>query len=109
MLRTAIEPLPYRVRDDVLSYATFVEEIAEERAARLDIRLTPEQRDQVVFLTGVMYVRDMVGGHSRSPMPRRAAEQAMRRTSMFAGSVSAPRTWYAGVRTSSASGGSGTS
>lgn len=62
LLRDAIEPLPYPVRDDVLSYATFVEEIAEDRAAQLDISLSPEQRDQVVFLSGVMYVRDMVGG-----------------------------------------------
>jgi hypothetical protein len=61
-LNEAIGPLPYSIRDDVLGYASFIEEVAPARAADLDIELTRKQRDQVVLLAGVLYVRDLVAG-----------------------------------------------
>jgi hypothetical protein len=46
----------------VLSYASFVEDVAPARAADLEVVLTRDEHDQVVFLAGVLYVRDLIGG-----------------------------------------------
>jgi hypothetical protein len=62
LLRSTIAPLPYRLRDDVLSYASFVEEVAPLRAADIDVTLSRDEHDQVVFLAGVLYVRDLIAG-----------------------------------------------
>jgi hypothetical protein len=62
LLAEAITPLPYSLRDHVFGYATFVQEVVSSRAADMGFDLTHEQRDQVVFLSGVFYVRDLVAG-----------------------------------------------
>jgi hypothetical protein len=62
LLRRSVDPLPYRLREDVMGYAAFVEEIAPARAADFHIELSPDQRDQVVFVAGILHLRDLVAG-----------------------------------------------
>ena len=62
LLRKAIEPLPLRLRDDVMGYASFIEQVAGERAENMGLRLDKPQRDRVVFLASVMHLRDIVSG-----------------------------------------------
>ena len=64
-----------------MSYASFVEDVAPDRADDLDLRLTREQRDQVVFLAGIIYVRDLVAGQLA------LAEAATGRGKTFAANV----------------------
>lgn len=61
VLRTAVETLPSRIRDDVMSYAAFVEDVVPTMAAEINIELKADQRDRVVFLAGIMHLRDLVG------------------------------------------------
>jgi hypothetical protein len=61
-LREAVEELPYSLRENVLDYASFVEDVAGERAAAMDLQLDREQRDRVVFLAGLLHLRDVVAG-----------------------------------------------
>jgi hypothetical protein len=62
LLREAIEDLPYVLRENVLDYASFVEDVAPERAADMGLELDREQRDRVVFFAGLLHLRDVVAG-----------------------------------------------
>lgn len=62
LLRDAVGPLPSALRDDVLSYASFVEEVAYDRGLDLGVELTRDQRDRVVFIAGVIHLREILGG-----------------------------------------------
>src|SRR4051795_12135781 len=62
LLRNAVEPLPLRLREDVLSYATFVEYIAPELAEDIGAELDDDGEDTVIFLAGVIHLRDLVAG-----------------------------------------------
>ncbi len=45
-----------------MGYARFIEEVADDRAEDMGVRLERAQRDRVVFLAAVMHLRDIVGG-----------------------------------------------
>lgn len=62
LLKDAVSPLPYRLRDDVLSYASFVEDVTPDRAAQMGFELNRAQLDKVVFIAGVIYLRELVSG-----------------------------------------------
>lgn len=62
LLHQAIEDLPRALRENILGYTSFVEDVVAERAATMDIKLDPEQRDRVVFLAGLLHLRSVVAG-----------------------------------------------
>jgi hypothetical protein len=62
LLREPIEDLPYALRENVLDYASFVEAVAPDRAADMDLELDRDQRDRVVFFAGLLHLREVVAG-----------------------------------------------
>lgn len=62
LLRDAVAPLPLRLREDVLSYAAFVEYVAPELAEDIGAELDDDGEDRVIFLAGVIHLRDLVAG-----------------------------------------------
>lgn len=62
MVQEAVAPLPWKLREEVLGYAYFVESVVEERAAQLGFALEKPQRDRVVFISSLLHLRDVVAG-----------------------------------------------
>jgi hypothetical protein len=61
-IRQAIEPLPRKLRDEVLDYAAFLDDVVGDRATQLGYKLTSSQRDQAVFVASALHLRDVVAG-----------------------------------------------
>jgi hypothetical protein len=61
-IRQAVEPLPRKLRDEVLDYAAFLSDVVADRATQLGYELSSGQQDQVVFIASAAHLRDVVAG-----------------------------------------------
>lgn len=61
-LREVVEPLPPKLRDEILDYAAFVETIVGERAEAMGYSLERPEEEDVVLLSAVLHLRDVVAG-----------------------------------------------
>jgi hypothetical protein len=57
-----LEPLPYRLREQVIDYVAAVAEAAPEIFADAEIEQSPELRDQLIFVAGIRKLWALVDG-----------------------------------------------
>jgi hypothetical protein len=62
LIRQAVTPLPRKLRDEVLDYAAFLEDVVADRAVQLGYVLSSSQQDRVVFIASALHLRDVVAG-----------------------------------------------